>query len=486
MGDAATGVERVSEAFSRLLIAAGTEERVERFFSLFKTEVDGLEARLVEPGLTEALNFLLNPFARNGQGVLSDLGDYAVAVSNLFTDEDVKRFNDAKFAINESGQSAEALQLNLEELGFTTEEANEEIFKIAEGLRDGTIEAEELSQGVYEVADGIDLVSRRTEVALTKAEELRKQFEETTNEMAGLAEGTNKVNEVLEDIGIDPDNINEPIQAAVLAFKELINLDVPLNFDQIFDGLLVTLDRTAVRSDDLFATLKDGLEILKNEGKISATEFGELLEVVDARIDSLNGNGDTWNKTYKIAAETLQEGADAAQDKAKELEKTQRAAEKLRLEFAKLASDERIARIEANVELNVAKVEADTRRVEAAFEALNVTINSTGDVLSSALGVLGDLATSGASGFTAGFRLLEEQLLRENERRDRAIDAQIKLVEVETRLAQLKADQLANGEPLLKIDGTGLQPHLEAFMFEILEAIQVRVNAEGLDLLVGA
>ncbi len=38
---------------------------------------------------------------------------------------------------------------------------------------------------------------------------------------------------------------------------------------------------------------------------------------------------------------------------------------------------------------------------------------------------------------------------------------------------------------MIKVDGTGLQPHLEAFMFEILNAIQVRANAEGANFLVG-
>ena len=34
-------------------------------------------------------------------------------------------------------------------------------------------------------------------------------------------------------------------------------------------------------------------------------------------------------------------------------------------------------------------------------------------------------------------------------------------------------------------NGDGLQPHLEAFMWEILEAIQVRVNADGYEMLLG-
>ena len=40
-------------------------------------------------------------------------------------------------------------------------------------------------------------------------------------------------------------------------------------------------------------------------------------------------------------------------------------------------------------------------------------------------------------------------------------------------------------EKVIKIDGAGLQPQLEAFMWEILKAIQVRVNQDGLKLLLG-
>jgi len=36
------------------------------------------------------------------------------------------------------------------------------------------------------------------------------------------------------------------------------------------------------------------------------------------------------------------------------------------------------------------------------------------------------------------------------------------------------------------VDGAGLQPHLEAFMWEILRTIQVRVNQDGLEMLLGA
>ena len=38
----------------------------------------------------------------------------------------------------------------------------------------------------------------------------------------------------------------------------------------------------------------------------------------------------------------------------------------------------------------------------------------------------------------------------------------------------------------LRIEGAGLEPHLEAFMWEILKAIQVKVNKDGLKMLLGA
>jgi hypothetical protein len=44
---------------------------------------------------------------------------------------------------------------------------------------------------------------------------------------------------------------------------------------------------------------------------------------------------------------------------------------------------------------------------------------------------------------------------------------------------------MQRGDAMIQIDGAGLQPHLEAFMFEILAAIQIRANAEGAAFLTG-
>ncbi len=58
------------------------------------------------------------------------------------------------------------------------------------------------------------------------------------------------------------------------------------------------------------------------------------------------------------------------------------------VELEKLASNERIKAMEFTATINVAQIEADTQRIEAAFESINVTIGSTGDVISSVIGAL--------------------------------------------------------------------------------------------------
>ena len=65
------------------------------------------------------------------------------------------------------------------------------------------------------------------------------------------------------------------------------------------------------------------------------------------------------------------------------------------------------------------------------------------------------------------------------------MELQKKLTEAEIDYTKAKTRQLSNGDALIKVDGSGLQPHLEAFMFEILQQIQMRVNADGEEMLLG-
>jgi len=106
------------------------------------------------------------------------------------------------------------------------------------------------------------------------------------------------------------------------------------------------------------------------------------------------------------------------------------------------------------------------------------TITSTGELL----GELFDAFTS-----TTGLDQLfvQREIERESERRDNALKLQERLTNAQIDALRERTRQMANGQALLTVDGAGLQPHLEAFMWEILRTIQVRVNEDGLDMLLG-
>ena len=65
--------------------------------------------------------------------------------------------------------------------------------------------------------------------------------------------------------------------------------------------------------------------------------------------------------------------------------------------------------------------------------------------------------------------------------------AGLSALELAGAIEQLRAQTRAvdRGDSIIKVDGAGLQPHLEAFMWEILKTIQVRVNQDGLAMLLG-
>ncbi len=100
--------------------------------------------------------------------------------------------------------------------------------------------------------------------------------------------------------------------------------------------------------------------------------------------------------------------------------------------------------------------------------------------------LLGELTTAFAGVERGAKQLTIEGLIRdENARREAALEMQQKLTDAQVKLLEKKTMAMSQGESIVNIDGTGLKPHLEAFMWEILEAIQVRVNEEYGEFLLG-
>lgn len=287
--------------------------------------------------------------------------------------------------------------------------------------------------------------------------------------MRDLAKEALKANSLLKEIGVDPKQLEEPIERVLAAFEELSQLD-GISGEDLFSGLVVALDK--ITEGDSIRLIQTRLSEAFSAGRINADEYENALAAVQAKQDALAGDASTWASDFAPVAGSLQDTKESAEEASKAVKKTE-------LDLEKLASNERVKAIEAKVTLNVAQIEADAEVAVAALDSISETITSTGDLL-------GDLfGTRGSASSWEQKRQIENQIGLENERREDATKRQNKLIDEQIRLMREKRKALQQGASMIEVDGAGLQPHLEAFMFEILEAIQVRVNAEGHQLLLG-
>jgi hypothetical protein len=65
------------------------------------------------------------------------------------------------------------------------------------------------------------------------------------------------------------------------------------------------------------------------------------------------------------------------------------------------------------------------------------------------------------------------------------MEMQNKLIQAQIDDMKARTDAMNRGDAMITVNGDGLQPHLEAFMFEILKAIQVRASADMQEFLLG-
>jgi hypothetical protein len=312
----------------------------------------------------------------------------------------------------------------------------------------------------------------KTETAGKKAgEAVASGLDQAKVSARELGKQSAEVDKTLKELGVNPDKIKKPIDEIISTFEKLAS-NPAVRGDQILAGLAKTLKD--VKDSDSLGRLGADVVTAFAKGKLTADEFAQATKLLDDAQSKLAG---TMPKTKKAA----EDQAATMAKQAAETRKAEESAQRFRLEMEKLASNERIKNIEAKVKLNVAEIEAQTKRVEAAFESINTTVNSTGDLLGDLFGALKDYDNLSfrASG------LIEKQISQENDRRQQALEMQKKLIEAQVAQLQAQTRAVERGDSVIKVDGAGLQPHLEAFMWEILRQIQVRVNADGLKMLLG-
>lgn len=322
----------------------------------------------------------------------------------------------------------------------------------------------ELNQSVAETARLLRAAADASKDVAQSSEDLATQI---INQAAESSKAVAEVDKILKGLGVDPAKLKTNLNEITALFDKLSE-NAAATGEQITQGLDGALKKIKGGAGfEEYAKLGESLADAFKRGALTAEEYAAAAGMVAKAAAGLE---DPLKKA--------QQGTD---DTAKATREAEEAARDYALEMEKLASNERIKLIEARVALNVAQVEADTERIKSAFDSINVTIDSTGSLLDDLFGLLGNYDSLNWN----AIRTIEEQIEMENRRRQEALDIQKKLIEAQIQNLDAQTRALEKGDALIQVDGTGLQPHLEAFMWEILKSIQVRVNQDGLQQLLG-
>ena len=136
--------------------------------------------------------------------------------------------------------------------------------------------------------------------------------------------------------------------------------------------------------------------------------------------------------------------------------------------------------LEMEAKVEVAQAEAQAERVKAAFESASATIQDT----SEQMGTLFDYLSDPGAIFSPSFyREVQDMIADEHESRQKLMKRQSELMQKEIQLMEEKLNSMRDGEGLIKIEGEGLEPELEAFMWKIVERVQLRVNEQSAEYL---
>jgi tape measure domain-containing protein len=457
---AARGLGLTTAELTKLVEDGGL--RAERFLPAFAAELEKTFAGASFDGYTQQLARLRNSI-NDAFVLIGDAGAFRLLTS----------------AIDTAGRSVAATVGGLQYFG--------NVFGAVRKLietRDYT--AFERDLGIIETEFNLlsDKISGTANESAAETARLSRQAAAAGAEIGSkVAEGADKSSEAwkkasaeidksLKALGVDPKLFVNPVKELETAFKDLAS-NSKASGEQIVTGLIGALQQ--LPRD---ASLKDFLTqaaLAFRDGRLNAEQYAQAVALIETKQKNLSPSFGPVSDAARKQAEELRKNAEATKKAAEETDK-------YKLELEKLASNERIKNIESKVKLDIAQLEADTKKAEALFASLDNTVNSTGDLLGDLFGLFKDFDSMSFG----AIRVIEKQIELENKRRQDALDLQKKLSEAQINEIRSRTKAIERGDSLIKVDGAGLQPHLEAFMWEILRTIQVRVNADGLKMLTGA
>ena len=409
-------------------------------------------------------------------------------------------------------------------VGTSSSETAEALRQMTQGIGKNRFELEDLKSiaervpgGMYGIADALDITTEALYKQITAgqfgAAEIAKYAETLNDKLAGVE--FSSFTQELERLGTAWDELLiqfgdtgafSAVTSVVGGIGDLIQNvgesfgtlnDLKFGSQILDDGTIEEIEKVVGKTQEwsiLTGFFGNAWTDAATETKTAAGDINSALQEVQVtaqRIEPIKTDS-FWDIGEDLRAVLDEEFIDPWEEAGQKLEavdpfggvresaeKTAVQTQKATLELEKLASNERIANIEASVSLDIAQLEADASIVDSIMEGLSATVQSTGELLGSLFGNL-----TQADNLRQEFAI-EDQIRLENKRREEALKLEQQIAEA--TIAKLKAEtrRLNSGDPVITVNGDGLQPHLEAIMFELLEAIQVRVNADGYSMLLG-
>ena len=311
----------------------------------------------------------------------------------------------------------------------------------------------------------------------------KDELEKITKAMAPVSEAQQKLVKDTQDLRDMNASLAEKLGKTEVATKdtqrawqsyadELVNAaNKHGDLNEAMSGTGENLNRSANAVERLQGEANKSGDALGNVGR-ATKQLAENNETLVLGYDKATGKVNSWSGAIVRSGKAMD-------DNATKTEKAIAKSEDYYVQMEKIASNERIANIEANVDLNIAEAEANAQKVEALLDSISSTFGESTKFAGDLFELLGD-----ADNFREKWGI-EKQIKKENELRDDQMKLQKKLTEAEVEWVKEKTRQLRNGDAKLTINAAGLEPHLEAIWWQILEKLQAKVNAEGEEMLLG-
>lgn len=308
-------------------------------------------------------------------------------------------------------------------------------------------------------------------------------------EMAGVgSESKEEMAALQEEIAKLREQNKEKIRLEIEA-----SADLPTEEIRDYDAEVNKLDQDTVKASESAAAYAEQMKLMGFTYKAVTSASGEVTGEWVKQADSAKKAGEgvdylvttmaDGTKVYSQTTAGLVKANAAIKDTKDVSEKAADKVHELELKMLELASNEKIKNMEFTANIEIANIEADTERLNTIFESLNNTISSSSNNIAS---MFEGLAALGGVNGLQKLKIFEDQLKVENELRQEAFKLTEKLTNAQIKLMNARTTALKNGDSLIKITADGLEPELEAFMFKILERVQIAMTQDQDLFLAGA